>query len=150
MAIDWGGWTAPSGYRFRVGIEFSVTDLTVAVRFFEEVTGAVTDAQTITWSGAIAGTWNYTLSHGAGGGVTEVASTSLTATPGTTYTVTAVVTGVHNGHSPTVTAQFTLPGGAALSDGTAWKAGQFFLSDGTTWKALQPSLSDGTTWKTTT
>lgn len=111
MAIQWGSWAGSSNYRKeRVGVDISISGTKVTVAYYYETDGAVNDSQTLTRSGAITGSQNFTAKQtGTNGGSGLIATNSFTGSRGSSYTIGAKITGVWTGATPSVSTTVTVP-----------------------------------------
>lgn len=109
MAIQWGPWTGPSTNQFRVGIDLSVSGTTITAKYYVSSTHDASDSQTLTRTGAITGTTNYSYSAPSGGGQQLITTQTRTGTRGTSYTFGASISGIYNDASPSVSTSITVP-----------------------------------------
>lgn len=106
MAISWGSWAGPSGTRFRVGIDLSVSGTKITAKYYVESEGGVSDNQTLTLTGSATGTVAFNNSTT---GSRHVVTKTKTGSRGKSYSFTAKLSGVYNGASPSKTHSISIP-----------------------------------------
>ena len=117
MAVDWGSYVYAGGNGMRVGIELvswsspAYTDTTATITFnvWTQNQYNYSDGQTVTYTG---GSQSYTNSGGSGSSSKRVSNATSTYTYGAnpgTKTITATLSGLYNGGSPTVSASYATP-----------------------------------------
>jgi hypothetical protein len=110
MAIDWGSWEGPTYGQFRVGIDVSRSGKVVTVKYYVQSSDDVSDTQTLTLTGDVTGTYNFSISYGGSGGTKLVATRSGTVSPSSDYVYRAYLSGVYNGATPQQVVNYTAPG----------------------------------------
>jgi len=117
MAVDWGSWVYAGGNGMRVGIEavswtspdWNSTTATLTFNVWTANQYNYNDGQTVTYSG---GTLNYNNTQATGTSTKRVSNATRTYTYGAdpgTLTITATLSGLYNGGSPTVSKGYTTP-----------------------------------------
>lgn len=116
MAVSWGGTSGSNAQRVGIDVIASANDgvgssYTVTVDYYVHSTHNVSDNQTLTLSGSLAGTYNYNIS--GAGATLHVARQSFIAHTsyggGPVYTFSAGVSGHYGGATPGHTVQWALP-----------------------------------------
>lgn len=118
MAITWGAGSG-SGYGiFYVGIDYSVSGTTATVRYYVRTeANAVSDTQTLTYSGKITGSTNFTMNT-PNMGAQLVSTKTFSGTRGQSYSVTAKLSGTYSGGTPQHTRSITIPAAVPGKPGT--------------------------------
>lgn len=108
MAISWGPYE--SSLPLRVGIEVTVSGTTATVKYYVGTgsTGAYSDNQVMTYTGAITGSTSFFNSTG-NSDTQLVATKTKTVSPGTAYTFAASISGAFNGATPSHSVKYTEP-----------------------------------------
>jgi hypothetical protein len=108
MAISWGPYEG--SVSLRVGIEVTVSGTTATVKYYvgTGATGAYSDNQVMTYTGAITGSTSFFNS--TGNNDTQLVSTKTrTVSPGTSYTFAAAISGAYNGVTPSHSVAYSVP-----------------------------------------
>ncbi|MBK7822816.1 MAG: fibronectin type III domain-containing protein [Tessaracoccus sp.] len=119
----WGSWATAGGNNIRVGVDLLLDGVVITAKYYVEMQYNASDNQTLTRTGQLAGTTNYTYSQN--GGVRLIYTGTVNGKVGTSYTFGAKITGVYTGGSPSVSTSVTVvdvPGKPKAPSATAFWA----------------------------
>lgn len=139
MAITWGAGSGSSNPHY-VGIDYSINSAgtQVTFEFYVRATYAVSDTQTMTFTGAVSGSVNYTKN---GPAQQLVATRTVSTSPGSSVTAGAKLSGVYNGGTPSHSRTVSVPPKPPSAPGTASVTSLGSTSATVTWNA--PSNNGG-------
>lgn len=140
MAIEWGPGEG-SGNAFYVGIDVSSLSSTSAtVKLYAKSTYNVADNQTMAWSNAASGSQAF-YHEQSGGTAILVKTLTITGTAGTSKTITASLSGVYNGGTPSHSRTFTFPAPTVVAPNAPASMTATYVSDTTTDLAWPSSVA---------
>lgn len=118
MAITWGAGDG-SGYGiFYVGIDYSISGTSVTVRYYVRTeANSVNDTQKLTFYGKISGSKSFTMNT-PNMGAQLVHTASFTGSRGSSYTVSASLSGTYSGGTPSHSRTITIPAVEPSKPGT--------------------------------
>lgn len=107
MAISWGSGSG-SGNLHYVGIDVALSGTTATVKLYVRSQYSVSDNQRLTWSNAASGYADF-YHNQSGGSAVLVKTLTITGSNSQSKTISASLSGVYNGASPSHSVTFTFP-----------------------------------------
>ena len=134
------------------------TTVTATVEIYTENQFSYSDGQTLTYSGSISGTTNYTNDEAGGLDTLRATKTYTYTYPSGSYgtspgnaTFTATVSGAYNGVTPSHSITSAIPArpGGIINvwNGSAWVDGTPKVWNGSSWVTGQARTWNGSEWK---